>query len=190
MKQSKKVLFASLALLCTISLSCKKEDNSKNGPSISGISPSSVLTGDLISIKGKKLSNASVEIGGIAVTPEENTASLITATIPRGATIGDQVVIVETSEGKTTSKIFVTGKGAGPVITSVTPNPASVGENITILGTGLANCAVYIYKKQATIISNTATTIKVTVPAGIPKGSAAVSVLTSLGDTVTSIKIN
>ena len=192
MKKTNNYLSASFIFICTLTLimvSCSKDGGGKNGPSITSINPSSVLTGDMITISGKNLSEAKIFIGGIDVLSVENTSTSVMAGIPSGAKIGEQEVLLQTPSGKTTSKITVTGKGAPPVITSVTPNPASVGETITIQGTGLSKCYVEVYQKPAKINSNTATSVNVTIPAGIPKGSAAVSVLTSLGHTVTSIGI-
>lgn len=193
MKKSTNTLLTSFSLLfmlTIVTLSCSKKDGSGgNGPKISGISPSSALTGATIAITGKNLSGSSVTIGGISSQVDDNTSTSITTVIPPGASTGVQEVVVQNSQGKATSKITVTGAGAPPVITSITPAEVSAGEKITITGTGLANASVEIYKKLATVNSSTATSVVVTVPTGIPAGQAAVDVTTSLGHVVSSVII-
>lgn len=193
MKKSTNALlfsFSLLLMLTMVTLSCSKEKGSNgNGPKINSITPSSALTGATINITGKNLSGSTVEIGGIASEVNDNTSTSITVIIPSGASTGEQQVLVQNSLGKATSKIKVTGAGAGPVITSITPAEVSVGGTITIHGTGLGNATVEIYKKLATVTASTATSITATVPAGIPAGQAAVAVTTALGYVVSSVII-
>lgn len=178
-----------LFILGAVAFSCKKDKGSSDGPKISSITPSSVLTGDLIKINGHNLSGATVQIGGIACNLSNNTATSITTNVPSGASSGTQEVIVENSAGKAKSRITVTGKGAGPAITSITPAETAPGKSITIKGTGLGNAVVEIYKKLAVITANTATEIMVTVPSGIPVGQAAVGVTTPLGYVTSQVTI-
>lgn len=170
--------------------SCSK-DGSGNGPSIDNITPSSVLTGDEIVITGKNLENATVHIGGIAVEAEDNTATSLTTRVPSGATVGAQVVEVSNDKGTAKGNITVTGAGAPPVITSITPANVARGGTITINGTGFAGGAtVEIATKVAVVNSYTATTIVAVVPStGIAEGSAAVRVTTSLGSIVSTVNI-
>lgn len=181
--------FSLLFMLTLASLSCSKDGAAGNGPKISSITPSSVLTGATITITGKNLSGSSVEIGGIASQVTDNTATSIVVDVPAGASIGVQEVVVENSSGKAKSKINVTGVGAPPVITSITPAEVSVGQSITIHGTGLGKASVEIYKKTATVTNNTSTSITATVPTGIPAGQAAVDVTTALGYVVSNVII-
>jgi hypothetical protein len=180
--------FSLLLILSMVTLSCSKKDGS-DGPKISSISPSSALTGATITITGSNLSGSTVDIGGIGCHVDDNTATSIITSIPAGAATGEQQVLVQNALGKATSKITVTGAGAGPVITSITPAEVATGETITINGTGLGNATVQIYKKLATVTASTATSIKATVPAGIPAGQAAVDVTTALGHVVSTVII-
>lgn len=191
MKKLKTVLLTSFSLfliMSMVTLSCTKKDGS-DGPKISSISPSSALTGATITISGSNLAGSSVNIGGIDCQVDDNTETSIVTDVPSGATTGEQQVLVQNALGKATSKITVTGAGAGPVINSITPAEAAIGETITINGTGLRKATVQIYKKLATVTANTSTSIKVTVPAGIPVGQAAVDVTTPLGYVVSTINI-
>ena len=191
MKKSENVFLNYLSLLLIssiIALSCSKKDGS-DGPEITSISPSSALTGATITITGNNLSESSVTIGGISCHVDDNTATSIITNVPSGAATGEQQVLVQNSMGKAASKITVTGAGAAPVITSITPEEVSIGETITINGTGLGNATVEIYKKLATVTASTATSIKATVPPGIPAGQAAVDVTTALGHVVSTVVI-
>ena len=192
MKKSTNALlisFSALLVLAFTNLSCSKDGAGSDGPKISSITPSSALTGASITIAGTNLSGSSVLIGGIACSVTDNTSTSITTAIPAGASIGEQEVIIENSAGKAKSKLTVTGAGAGPVITSITPAEAAVGQTITINGTSLGNAVVEIYKKVSVVNVNTATSISVTVPAGIPTGQAAVGVTTPLGYVTSSVII-
>ncbi len=176
-------------MLVLVAASCSKE-GSGNGPSFDNITPSSVLTGDQITVTGKNLEDASVKIGGISVDVENNTATSLTTWVPSGASIGAQAVEVSNAKGSTKANITVTGAGAPPVITSITPSSVARGGVITINGTGLAGAVVRVATKVATVNSNTATTITAVVPTtGIALGAAAVDVITALGDVGTSITI-
>ncbi|WP_207425024.1 FG-GAP-like repeat-containing protein [Pedobacter sp. SYSU D00535] len=76
-----------------------------------------------------------------------------------------------------------------PVITSLDPYSGAAGTEVTIDGTGFASSApdniVFFGKKKASVISATATEIKVQVPAGATYGSVSV---TSNGLTAYSVK--
>jgi hypothetical protein len=192
-KSNALAVFLALVFILSIAiLSCSKKDGSGgsgNSPKISSITPSSVLTGAAITIAGKNLSNSSVQIGGISSQVTDNSATAISTVVPAGASTGEQEVVVENSSGKAKSKITVTGAGAPPVITSITPAEVATGANITIHGTGLGNATVEIYKKLATVTAYSNTSITATVPTGIPSGQAAVDVTTALGHVVSSVII-
>lgn len=189
MRKSTKTLRATIYFLFALTFlgfSCSKDK--KGGPKISSITPSSVLTGDMITIKGSSLASSSIEIAGIATDVSDNTSTSLTAIVPFTAELGMQEVVVENASGKTTSKINITGVGAPTTITSITPAEVEVGGTITIKGTHLENAAVEIYKKLSTITANTSTSISVIVPSA-PKGQVAVGVTTQRGYIVSSVII-
>jgi len=177
-----------MIILTAISCSKDKDGSGGNGPSISSISPSSALTGGTITITGKNLAASTVTIGGISVNVSDNTSTSITTWIPN-TPIGQQEVLVTNLMGTAKSTISVTGIGAGPVITSIAPADAAIGQTITITGTGLADAVVEIATKVSTINTNTATSITVVVPANIAMGAASVRVTTSLGTEVSNMNI-
>lgn len=182
------MLVSGFIMLLVVAASCSK-DGSGKGPSIDNITPSSVLTGDQIVITGKNLEESIVTIGGISMNAENNTATSLTTWVPSGASVGVQVVEVSNEKGTARGNITITGVGAPPVITSITPANVAIGATIAVNGTGLANAVVRIATKVSTISSNTPNTIAVVVPSGIALGSAAVQVITPLGDVTSTINI-
>lgn len=192
MKISKNALFliGCVFLIASFSiLSCSKSSDSEGAPTITSITPSSAKTGQDITITGTNLSASSVTIGGIAALAPTNSPTSIETSIPAGATVGVQEVVVTNIGGTAKSSVTVTGIGDPPVITGVNPSSASIGQEITITGTGLAKAGVFVATKAATILSNTDTSITVTIPGNIALGSAALMVITSLGDTTVTITI-
>lgn len=189
-KHSFTSLLTGLLIIILVASSCSKEGGGGgNGPSITSITPSSGLTGETITISGRNLAESTVTIGGIAVAVDQNTESTIVTDIPSGASTGQQEVKVTNAKGSATGKITVTGAGAPPVITSISPAEVEKGGSITITGTGLKNATVEIATKVSTVTNSTPTSITVTVPTVIALGSASVRVTTALGTTVSTVII-
>ena len=103
-------------------------------------------------------------------------------TVPAGA--ADGTIAVTTATGTATSaKLF----HLAPSITSFAPNPVARGGTLTITGSGLGTAKkVIVGGKKATISSDTATQIVVTVPAKAVVGSV---VVTSKYGTATSATV-
>jgi IPT/TIG domain/RTX calcium-binding nonapeptide repeat (4 copies) len=70
---------------------------------------------------------------------------------------------------------------AAPTITSVSPTSGAVGQTVTINGTNLTGATVKFGTTAATVVSNTGTVLKVTVPAGVALGATTISVTTTGG---------
>ncbi len=193
MKKTNNAFFRILLVFLLISATASScSDDSEEGgdkPKISSLSPSSVATGDNITILGTNLANSTVLVEGVSAIVIENTANSIVFIVPADTSIGAQEAIVQNSTGTTKGTFTVTSKGAPPVITNISPASVAVGDQITITGTGFINASVQVYLKTATISANTATSITATVPATVPVGigQAAVSVTTPLGHVVSSV---
>lgn len=191
MKKVKGFLIAGLSVLLLVSAlsSCSKDGGNGDGPQIATVTPSSGLTGATVVITGKNLSDASVMIGGIATGLYENSATTISTSIPAGVSAGQHKLVVTTPEGSDEASITVTGAGAAPVITTISPAEVSIGQSITINGTALANATVQIATKVAQVTNNTTTSITVVIPPAIALGSAAVKVITPLGTFTSTVII-
>jgi hypothetical protein len=89
------------------------------------------------------------------------------------------------SSDTTVTECFVVG--AAPTITSFTPTHGAPGTTVTITGTNLSGAlSVKIGSTAATITHNTATKIKITVPAGAHTGK--IKVVTMAGSVTSSTK--
>lgn len=194
MKKTNNALFRILLVFILISgvmSSCGDDsEGGGNKPKISSIIPQNVATGDNVTILGTNLANSTILIEQVSAVVLENTETSIVFIVPSGTSISVQEVIVQNPIGTTKGTITVSSKGAPPVITNISPSSVSIGDQITITGTGLNNAFVEIYQKAATISANTATSITATVPAGIAVGGqAAVGVTTPLGYIVSGVNI-
>ncbi len=182
-----------IAALVTISTGCDSNGEGGSSPRITSITPSTVATGDLITIAGTNLSSASVTIQGISTFITANTSTSISTSVPPGASVGTQEVRVTTSEGTDAASINISQIGAPPTITGISPDPVSLGQQIVITGTGFqGGAAVEVATVLATVDATTATTITATVPtSGITRGQqASVRVTTPLGTVVSQVFIN
>jgi hypothetical protein len=151
-------------------------------PTITGFSPTSGAVGAGVTIDGTDLSGAtSVTFNGTSATILTNTATQITTTVPVGAGTGP--ISVTTPGGTAISSTIFTVVGA-PTITGFTPSSGVIGASVTIDGTNLTGATSLTFNgTSATILTNTATEITTTVPAGAKTG--AISVVTP-GGTATS----
>ena len=157
-------------------------------PTIASVSPTSgpLTAGTSITIAGTNfvVGATTVKVGGVAATSVVATATSITAVTPAG-TAGAKDVVVTTAGGVATKTAAFTYV-ALPTITTVAPisGPVAGGTTITITGTNLTGAtSVKVGSVAATILTNTATVITATTPAGTA-GAQSVAV-TTIGGTAT-----
>ena len=140
-------------------------------PVIVGLSPSSgpVAGGNTVTISGSNLSGAtSVLFGGNAATILTNTASQITVSAPAGA-VGPVNVTVTTAGGTSNALTYTYVAAPVPAIVSLSPNsgPTAGGNTVTISGSNLSGATLVLFGgNAATILTNTASQITVSAPAG------------------------
>jgi formylglycine-generating enzyme required for sulfatase activity/CxxC motif-containing protein (DUF1111 family)/subtilisin-like proprotein convertase family protein len=160
-------------------------------PTISSVSPNTGSTsgGTAITITGTNLTGASsVTIGGVAATSVSVvSATTVTAVTPAG-TAGAKTVSI-TTPGGTASLTSGFTYGAGPTISSVSPNvgPTTGGTAITITGTNLTGTSsVSVGGNAATsVVVVNATTVTAVTPSGAA-GAANVSLTTPYGSPTAS----
>ena len=148
-------------------------------PSVNSPSPATGLRGTSVTISGTGLSNVTdVSIGSAKATVTANDSTSVVFTIPNDALSGTQTVAVTTAGGTSTTSFKVLDV---PAITSLSSNTAIRGASLTINGTGLQEAtSVTVGGLSATMTSNTATAIGITVPMSASPGSAVI-VVTSAG---------
>ena len=153
-------------------------------PTVSALTPVSGPVGASVVITGTNYTNVTaVKFNTTAATVfSVDSATQITAVVPAGATTGK---ISVTAGG------VATGSSAGnftvilpPTITGFTPAFGLAGSRVTITGTNLTGAtAVTMNGIPAVIVTNTATSLSVTVPTGNVNGWVRV---TTLAGTATS----
>ena len=157
-------------------------------PTISSISRSSgsAQGGTSVVISGTNLTGTrGVRIGTINATVDTVTPTAVTIRTPVGSGSGLQIHLIATGGWLTASPTY--SYIAAPTITSNTPISGDIsgGTLETVTGTNLSGVtSITIGGSAATVQSNTATTLVVTVPTG--SAGAKDIVITNPGGTVTS----
>ncbi len=167
------------------------------GPTVTvtGVSPASGLAtgGTTVKITGSGFTGATlVDFGSTKATKfKVNSATLITATSPKGVVGVVDITVTTPSGASLTTPADQFTYVAAPIITAaISPNsgPATGGTPVTINGANLGTAAtatVKFGKVAATIISDNGATIVVDSPAG-KAGSVYVTVKTAVGTSKTS----
>ncbi len=157
-------------------------------PSISSFSPSSGPVGGQVTLNGTFIAGQyyTVNFGSYSTQGYSSTSNTLVVNVPTGippgtlkisAVIGGQTVTAPGSFTVTT-----------PTITSFTPTSGVAGTIVTITGTGFNSpygTSVSFGTINASIISITSTSIKVTVPSNTGNGAMKI-IVNSAGQTVTS----
>ncbi len=146
-----------------------------SGPRITGFRPASGVPRAPVTISGSGLSGASsVRFNGVSTPVISNTATAIKVLVPRRATSGR--ISVTTPVGTATSaKAFVVKRSPVPKIANFSPRGGVPGTSVRIVGSGLLGAtAVRFHGVKATITLDTASAIKVLVPAGARSGKLSV----------------
>jgi hypothetical protein len=163
------------------------------GPIVTGISVAKgpVAGGTAVTITGTNLSNATaVMFGSTAGTISSSTATQIVVSSPAGTagTVDVRVVTAGGTSATSSADRFTYQKPPAPTVTgiSLTKGSTAGGTTVTITGTNLTNATSVMFgSKAGTIVSNTATQIVVTTPAGTV-GTVDVRVVTAGGTSATS----
>jgi hypothetical protein len=152
-------------------------------PLLTGVAPNPVPPGQLLTITGMYLENASaVTIGGTPAAIQSNTTAQIDVMVSAAQVPGaGQVVSVTTPGGVDTISVDITPP---PAVTSVSPSPVAPAATLTINGTFLSNAsAVTIGGTTAAILTNSDTVITVTVSASQAPGPGQTVSVTTPGGT-------
>ncbi len=148
------------------------------GLAILGLNPTGGPVGTKVQITGTNFDpipeNNVVKFNGVAVIPTESTGTIITATVPAGATTG-KITVGIGSEVATSPLNFV----VFPTVTEFTPVSGLPGSSVVITGLNFASTnadnQVFFNEKLATITSSSTTSITATVPADATTGKIRVA---------------
>ncbi len=137
-------------------------------PTLSGISPTSGVSGTSVTLTGTNLSGATaVAFGTTSVAPTSSSATSVVAVAP-AASSGGAVSVTVTTPGGTSNAETFTYNTATPVLTGINPTSGPVGTSVTLTGTNLTGATAVDFgpSNPGTITANTATSITATAPAG------------------------
>ncbi len=173
------LLFIGSALLLS---TCKDEPDK---PSISKLSPDTGKEGDVVTISGSFLgSTRKIKFGTLDAIPVGPKGGEVSTQVPAGAPVGKVSVTVTTDAG-TSNALDFTVILPPPEITSITPNEAGNGADITIAGKHLANATEVAFgdvkATAAQLTSNADAQITLKVPATVGAGAVDVTVTTPGG---------
>jgi hypothetical protein len=148
-------------------------------PVITGFTNSPGLVGDLVLISGENFSTTitdnTVNFNGISAQITVASASEITVIVPENATTGPITVFVLGQSDVSNNDFVFT-----PILTSFTPLTGLPGAEVTITGINfsgnLNTNSVFFNGEQADIVSATATSIVVLVPADASTGQISLEV--------------
>lgn len=147
-------------------------------PTISTYYPKLTGAGGSVLITGQNFTNVSaVRFGGVAATSfVVNSPTSITAIVP--ATTSGTVTVTTSPGGTATANGFI--YISTPVISSFSPESGVIGTTVSLFGAGFSTTTndnnVYFGPVKATVLSATANTLTVKVPAGSTVSRISVSV--------------
>jgi hypothetical protein len=173
-------LLAVIFVLMATIISCHK-NHEQPAVKVTGFTPAQGKAGDAVTINGFNFSTTAsanaVDFNGTAATVTSATATVLTVTVPQGATTGKVSVGVDKSKSTSTDDFVVL---APPGITSFSPASGAVGTTVTITGANFSATAtentVKFGSATATVTQASATSLTVTVPAGAASGKISVTV--------------
>jgi len=141
-------------------------------PSIASFTPTSAALGGSVTITGSNLGGASgVIFAGTSAVALTDMPTSVTATVPAGAADGSISVTTPAGTASSTATFHV-----APSITSFSPTTVSRGGTMAIFGFGLGSAKkVTVGGKKASVISDSAGQIVVTVPSKAASGSITVA---------------
>lgn len=108
---------------------------------------------------------SSVTVGGVSASFSVIDDSNLQITIPSGAPLGSNAVVITTQGGSVTTSQNLTVNATPPSISSFSPNPTGPGQNTTVTGSGFSGTTgVTVNGTPATFNVTNDTTLIVTIP--------------------------
>ncbi len=178
--------------------SCKKEDKypSQSLPSIITVNPTSAIPGSSVEIKGSNLKSVTdVKFGttDAVFDASSSTDTAITVIVPDSLPPGDLYVQVYVGDGVAyaAQKFTILEAPKIPTITSVKPETAFPGDNITITGINFKSVSSVTFGTVSAIYSITdSTKLNITVPPDITGVNQIITVSAPTGSDTISFVVN
>ena len=158
------------------------------GPAINTVSPDPLVVGKSFVIGGKLLAGdpVSVTIGGVPQTILTTSDVEITGAVVVGTPQGTQDLKVQNDKGLDVVSVLVVG---APKVTGVNPDPVLAGDELVIVGLGLAGSTVTIGGVEATIVSASPTKLVVVVAPSTMPGKHDLIVSNPAGEAPASVTV-
>lgn len=155
-------------------------------PTLVSVSPTSAPVGVTVTVTGLDfdalLSGNALFWNDVEAVVDAASPSEIVCRVPRGLGAGPASITLATRGGSSAAPLAFTvlaGAPGAPVLTSIAPQVAHVGEQVTLTGSGFgpspAANTVTLAGRACPIVSGSATTLVVTVPAGAKAGKLVVT---------------
>jgi hypothetical protein len=145
------------------------------GPKITAVSPTHAPVGTTVTINGSILTGVTkvAFADGVQASFSVVSDTTVTFVVPAAAKTGN-VSVSSPAAGSSNTVSF----GVEPRVTGFSPTSGAVGTILTITGTGLAGATKVAFNGgNGSILSTTATTIRVRVPSGVMNGQITVTTL-------------
>ena len=151
-------------------------------PTVTSVSPNPVTWLQTLTINGTSMSSVSaVTIGGVTQSITATSSTNVLVTVSDATPVGVQTIVVTNPAGSNNSA-SVTVNGVAPVVTSVSPDPVTWLQTLTITGNYLAGVSsVTIGGVAQTIGTKTTTSVQVTVADTTPTGVQTIVVTNPAG---------
>jgi len=143
-------------------------------PTLTSLAPTSGPVGTAVTITGTNLTGTTaVSFNGVSTPFSVVSATIITTTVPGGATTGSVTV---TAPGGTSNGVVFTVTIPAPALSALAPASGPVGASVVITGTGLTGATAVSFNGTAAVFTvNSATQVTATVPAGTTTGLVTVT---------------
>ncbi|WP_435132306.1 carbohydrate binding domain-containing protein [Formosa sp. A9] len=160
--------FAIIAVLL-LAVSCD-DDEAFSEVSIDNVTSENFYPGQDVILTGTNFDTVLFTFLEKNQVPFQLEGNSITITLPESTPIGDALLTLVMADGYTVTTMLEVASRPYPIIQAISPNIASGGENVTIVGTSLDNLnSVTIGGVEANVVSSSATELVVTVPSGLPQ---------------------
>jgi hypothetical protein len=183
----KSLKFVSLFLTVIVivfATGCEQDDSVTPEVVINSLEPDEIFPGDQVNVQGSNFNEVLFVFLERDQIPFQLDGDVITFAIPSSTSIGQKIMTLVMPDGYiVTSDINLVARPY-PIIKALSTSAAQEGEEVTITGTSLDNLqSVSIGDVEATVVSSTASELKITVPSGLEQNiPVSIKVVTNGGE--------
>lgn len=166
--------------------SCEDEDTLPS-VAITNMSVTEAYPLETVVLEGSNFNVVQFVFVGNRQAPFQLDGNQMTFEVPEAAAAGANKITLAMANNYRVTTDFTVLVRPNPVINSITPTAAAMGENVTILGVSLDNLkSVSVDEIEATVVSSSANELVFTVPDGLADNALAEIKIITTGGEVTS----